>query len=230
MPTPALVFDLDGTLVDTRHDLAAAVNGVMREEGLGEVGLDTFGHLYGVGARPLLAKALLENGIADPDPAEIERLFLRFIALYRADIAGLSLPFPGILDLLVAFRAEGWRLAVCTNKSEPIARQLLEHLKMLDLFDALVGGDTFARSKPDAMPVLGAIERAGARLAGSVMIGDSRADIDAARAAGIPVVAVTFGYTAVPVRELSPDAVIDHFDELRSALDRIGIGLDLAVG
>lgn len=216
--TPALVFDLDGTLVDTRHDLAAALNAVMREEGLSGVEIETLGHLFGVGARPMIAKALWANGIPDPDPAEIERLYLRFIAFYTAEIAGLSRPFPGIHEALETARKDGWRLAVCTNKSEPIARQLLDHLKMLDLFDSLVGGDTFARPKPDAAPVLGAVERAGARLAGSVMIGDSKTDIDAARAAGIPVVAVTFGYTAVPVRELSPDAVIDHFDELHPAL------------
>ncbi|WP_417774072.1 HAD family hydrolase [Stappia sp.] len=218
MPSPVLLIDLDGTLVDTRHDLAAAVNRVLLAEGLETVTIESLGHLFGHGGRAMLAKALADNGIATPERTEIERLNALFVEEYRADIAGLSRPFPGAAETIAALRASGWLTAVCTNKSEALAGHLLERLSLDGLFDALVGGDTFARAKPDAMPLFGAIERAGGARAGSVMLGDSRTDIDAARAAALPVVAVTFGYTDVPVAELEPDVVINAYSELPEAL------------
>uniref|UniRef100_UPI003BA8FABF HAD-IA family hydrolase n=1 Tax=Stappia sp. TaxID=1870903 RepID=UPI003BA8FABF len=218
---PALVFDLDGTLVDTRPDLAAAINTVLRAEGYGEIAMDSLGHLYGHGGRAMLRKAFADQGAAVSDD-EIERMNAAFVEAYRADIARLSRPFPGVREALASAADLGWKLAVCTNKREDLALELLETLDLLAPFAAIVGGNTFARAKPDAMPLLGAIERAGGDRLHSVMIGDSQTDIDAARAAGVPVVAVTFGYTAVPVRELGPDAVIDTFDALAAALERIG--------
>jgi phosphoglycolate phosphatase len=218
MTTPVLLFDLDGTLVDTGLDLAAAIDAVMRKEGLAPIGAARIGHLFGQGGRAMLRRALSDNGIADPAPELVERLNLEFIASYRASIAAFSRPFPGAVEALDALDRAGWRMAVCTNKTEAIARELLVELDLIDRFRTVVGADTFARPKPDAMPLLGAIERSGGIAAGSVMIGDSRTDIDAARAAGLPVVAVTFGYTDTPVAELGPDAVIDHFDQLADAL------------
>ncbi|WP_417767328.1 HAD family hydrolase [Stappia sp.] len=218
MTSPVLLFDLDGTLVDTSHDLAAAINAVMRAEGHDETSVERLGHLFGQGGRAMLRRALADNGVTDPSPETIERLNRDFIACYRADIATLSRPFPGAVEALDTLHVAGWRMAVCTNKTEVVARELLIELGLIDRFRAVVGADTFARPKPDAMPLLGAIERSGGIVPGSVMIGDSRTDIDAARAAGLPVVAVTFGYTDTPVADLGPDAVINHFDQLAGAL------------
>lgn len=217
----ALVFDLDGTLVDTRPDLAAAINTVLRANGHASVTVDSLGHLYGHGGRAMLRKALADQAHAAGED-EIERLNAEFVEAYRADIARLSRPFPGVRETIARLSREGWRMAVCTNKQEALALRLLEALDLLAPFAAVVGGNTFARAKPDAMPLLGAIARAEADPAGSVMVGDSQTDIDAARAAGVPVIAVTFGYTAVPVADLAPDAVIDRYDELPAALMRVG--------
>ncbi|WP_428697072.1 HAD family hydrolase [Stappia sp.] len=218
MSFPVLLFDLDGTLVDTSHDLAAAINAVMRAEGHNEISVERLGHLFGQGGRAMLRRALADSGVSEPTPETIERLNRDFIAFYRADIATLSRPFPGAVDALDTLRDAGWQMAVCTNKTEVVARELLVELGLIDRFRTVVGADTFARPKPDAMPLLGAIGQSGGRVEGSVMIGDSRTDIDAARAAGLPVVAVTFGYTDTPVSELGPDVVIDHFDQLAEAL------------
>jgi phosphoglycolate phosphatase len=218
---PALVFDLDGTLVDTRPDLAAAINAVLRAEGHDEVAMESLGHLYGHGGRAMLRKALADQGVVISDDG-IERMNADFVDAYRADIARLSRPFPGVREALKEAAETGWKLAVCTNKREDLAHELLEALDLLSPFSAIVGGNTFPRAKPDAMPLLGAIERAGGDRLHSVMVGDSQTDVDAARAAGVPVVAVTFGYTAIPVRDLDPDAVIDAFSALAAALEHIG--------
>ncbi|WP_349360948.1 HAD family hydrolase [Stappia sp.] len=218
MSASVFVFDLDGTLVDTKPDLAAALNAVLHAEGLARVMPDALGHLYGQGARAMLCRGLAENGIDTPDEGLLDRLQTAFIAHYAEHIAVESRPFPGALEAVAALRAQGHKTAICTNKKEHLALRLLDVLGLTGSFDALVGGDTFACSKPHAEPLLGAIARAGGEPTRAVMIGDSRTDIDAARNARIPVVAVTFGYSDTPVAQLSPDAVISHFDALARAL------------
>lgn len=175
---PALVFDLDGTLVDTRPDLAAAINAVLRAEGHDEVAMESLGHLYGHGGRAMLRKALADQGVVISDDG-IERMNADFVDAYRADIARLSRPFPGVREALKEAAETGWKLAVCTNKREDLAHELLEALDLLSPFSAIVGGNTFPRAKPDAMPLLGAIERAGGDRLHSVMVGDSQTDVDA---------------------------------------------------
>lgn len=212
-----VVFDLDGTLVSSRDDLVAALNFVLEGAGYRAVSPQAMHNAVGYGAKYMLKQGLEANGISGTD-AMIEPLYLRFLEHYEANMAAHTRPFPGVVDALRHLRENGWRLAVCTNKIERLTLPLLDRLDMTGLFDAVVGGDTFSVSKPEAEPVIGAIQRAGGQPAGSVMVGDSGTDINAARAAGIPVVAVDFGYTLTPVSELGPDRIISHFDELTAAI------------
>ncbi|MEI2387067.1 phosphoglycolate phosphatase [Breoghania sp. JC706] len=217
MPAPVLVFDLDGTLVDTAPDLLASLNAVLEARSLGPIPMEGLNQLVGQGARVMLQRGFDMAG-EHLDPAEMEILFNAFIEHYSQNIAVASRPFPGVEAALDRFAEAGWKLAVCTNKLEGLARRLLEELDMTARFSTIVGGDTFARPKPDAMPILGAIDRSGGSPARALMVGDSVTDIDAARAARIPVVAVDFGYTPVPVSELGPDRIISSFDALWPAV------------
>ncbi|WP_428526411.1 phosphoglycolate phosphatase [Roseibium sp.] len=212
-----LVFDLDGTLVSSMEDLVATLNAVLDKAGHGTVPQDKVANMVGMGAKVLLQRGLDHLEIAWSDET-ITPLYEDFLEYYAANIAVHTRPFDGVIPALDRFRADGWKLAVCTNKTERLTLPLLAALEMTDHFEAVVGGDTFAVSKPHAEPVLGAIKRAGGTPEGSIMIGDSVTDIKAARAAGIPVVAVDFGYTPVPVSELGPDRIISHFDELTDAV------------
>ena len=212
-----IVFDLDGTLVDTAPDLVAATNHVLAGLGLPGISEHALRPLVGHGARFMVEHAI------GPDAAKLseeerKRLLDRFLDYYTRNIAVGSRPFEGTVPALERFRGAGAKLAVCTNKTERISRMLLEALGMSGLFSALAGRDTFPVFKPHPDHLLGTIELAGGDSARAVMVGDSRIDIATAKAAGVPVVAVTFGYTDIPVRELGPDKVIDHYDELEPAI------------
>ncbi len=148
----------------------------------------------------------------------VDSLYEDYLAYYAEHIADLSRPFPGMEDALDALAAQGWRLAVCTNKLEWLSVRLLEALNLKDRFAAVVGQDTFGIAKPNPEVLLRTIAAAGGDLAQAVMIGDSITDIATAKAAGIPIIAVDFGYTDVPVTQLGPDRVISHFDELAGAI------------
>ncbi|MHA7773325.1 phosphoglycolate phosphatase [Roseibium sp. M-1] len=215
-----LVFDLDGTLVSSMEDLVATLNVVMTTAGHNAIPADDVANMVGLGAKVLIRRGLEFNGVEATD-AIVAPLFAHFLEHYAANIAVHTRPFEGVVPALEAFRKDGWKLAVCTNKAERLTLPLLEELDLSRYFDAVVGGDTFPVAKPHAEPIHGAIERAGGQVEGSIMIGDSVTDIDAARNAGIPVIAVDFGYTTVPVRELSPDRVISHFGELPEAVDAL---------
>jgi phosphoglycolate phosphatase len=216
-----LVFDLDGTLVSSMEDLVATLNVVMTAAGHNAIPADDVRNMVGLGAKVLIRRGLTYNGI-DPADEVVAPLYSHFLEHYAANIAVHTRPFDGVVPALEAFRQDGWKLAVCTNKAERLTLPLLEALDLSRHFDAVVGGDTYSVAKPHAEPVHGAITRAGGLVEGSIMIGDSGTDIDAARNAGIPVIAVDFGYTTVPVRELSPDRVISHFDELAAAVRAVG--------
>lgn len=220
MTAPLLVLDLDGTLVDTAGDLIAALNRVLTGEGLRPMSRDDAGSLLGAGARAMIERGFRLNHTS-LDTATLDRLFADFIPLYEADIAAESRPFPGAVEALDRFAAAGWRLAICTNKLEGLSRRLLDELALTSRFAAICGGDTFPTRKPDAGHLLGTIARAGGDPAHAVMVGDSAADVNAAKNAGVPVVGVTFGYTEAPVASFGPDAVIDHFDALWDAVAAI---------
>ncbi|PVB63335.1 HAD family hydrolase [Labrenzia sp. 011] len=215
-----LVFDLDGTLVSSMEDLVATLNVVMTTAGHSAIPQEDIANMVGLGARVLIQRGLDYNGVSWTED-DIAPLFSHFLDHYAANIAVHTRPFEGVLPALESFRQDGWKLAVCTNKAERLTLPLLEKLDLGKYFDAVVGGDTYSVAKPHAKPVHGAIERAGGQVAGSIMIGDSGTDISAARNAGIPVIAVDFGYTPVPVRDLDPDRVISHFDELAGAVTEL---------
>ncbi|MGD0641891.1 MAG: HAD-IA family hydrolase [Roseiarcus sp.] len=215
---PTLVFDLDGTLAETAGDLIGALNFVLAGEGIAPVPLAAARSLLGAGGRALIARGFKLSG-RELAPARLDALFADFLAYYTAHIADESALFPGVEACLTRCAAAGWRLAVCTNKLERSSHLLLGKLGVADRFAFICGQDTFGVAKPDPAPLLKTIGKVGGDPKRAAMVGDSRTDIQTARAAGTPVVAVDFGYTDVPVAELKPDRVISHFDALFEAAE-----------
>lgn len=224
---PTIVFDLDGTLVDTAPDLIAALNHVLEREGLPPVPLATARNMIGAGARKLIERGLEAEGrLVTPD--DIARLTVDFIDYYAAHIADASRPFEGLDAALDQLAAGGCRFAVCTNKLEWLSKRLLDALGMTHRFAAICGADTFGVAKPDPAILRQTILQAGGDLASSIMVGDAGTDVGAARRAGIPVIGVSFGYTDVPIAELKPDRLIDHMRDLPAAVAALGISLSNA--
>ena len=212
---PLLIFDLDGTLVDTNRDLIPALNHAIAPEGVEPVALEEVGHVVGQGARQMIERAFELRGRAVPRE-RMDALHAAFLQRYEAHIADESRPYPGLLEALEGLAGEDWRFAVCTNKAERLARKLLFELDMARLFTTVTGGDTFAHRKPDPRHLTDTVALAGGGEA--IMVGDSINDIAAAQAVPMPVVAVDFGYTDTPVTELGPDLVISHYGELPEAV------------
>jgi phosphoglycolate phosphatase len=215
-----LVFDLDGTLVDTAPDLIGAANYVLGLRGLSPVSPAKLRPQISFGARKIIMRGLAEHGETLPD-SEIDGLLATFLTYYAENIANESRPFPGLLETLRHHKHAGATLAVCTNKAERLSRALLTELEMLDLFAAVAGRDTFPVFKPHPDHLTGVIRLAGGDPDRAIMVGDSDTDISTARAAGIPCIAVDFGYTDVPVTELNPTTVISHYREFPAAVTRI---------
>jgi phosphoglycolate phosphatase len=213
MAAPTVVFDLDGTLIDTAPDLVDTLNVVFTRAGLPPVPFTAARNMIGGGARVMIERGIEAQG-RPPIAAEIDRLLRDFIDHYTAHIADRSRPFPGLASALERLTARGCALAVCTNKLEALSRQLLAALDLAKHFAAICGQDTLGMQKPDPEMLRQTILRAGGRPDCAVMVGDSATDIRIARAAGIPVIAVKFGYTEIPVANLAPDKIIGHFDEL----------------
>lgn len=214
---PIIVFDLDGTLIDTASDLIDSINHALAAEGFAAFDRLAMGSLVGMGGRAMIRHAyMLADRRVDADI--VERYNQVFLDHYAAGIPGISRPYPGVLEAIGRARAAGYIVAICTNKPEAMARSLVERLELSKLFDAITGGDTFAFRKPDPRHLMETITQAGGDAERALMIGDSRTDIDTAKAAGIPVVAVNFGYSDRHVREFEPSAVISHYDELTMEL------------
>jgi phosphoglycolate phosphatase len=217
---PIAVFDLDGTLAETAGDLVGTLNAILAQEGLAPLALAQARDMIGAGAKALIRRGFEAAG-ETLDDARLETLFVAFLDHYGRHLCDHSHLFPGVTQALDDLAARGFALAVCTNKVEAHALALLELLEVSGRFSAICGRDTFAHFKPDPRHITLTIERAGGDPARAVMVGDSRADIDAAKAAGIPVIAVPFGYTDLPVEAFGPDRVIAHFDELLEAVDAL---------
>jgi phosphoglycolate phosphatase len=215
-----IVFDLDGTLADTAPDLVRALNLTMDLEGLPRAKLDTVRLMVGQGARVLIERAAALHGVSF-SAARLDQLVEEFVGFYRADIASRSSLFPGALEALEALAPLGAKFAVCTNKRTDLSVQLLEALGAAHRFSAIVGADAVTQRKPHAEHYRAAVERAGGTVRRSVMVGDSAADVGAARAAGAPVIAVRFGYSDIGAEKLGADVLIDRFSELPAACRRL---------
>jgi phosphoglycolate phosphatase len=220
MTAPTIVFDLDGTLVDTHPDLIGTLSWLLEAEGLQAVDLEEAKKLIGHGMKPMIEKALKLQGRGN-DAAEIDSVFGRYVTAYEKRIARDSRPFPGILAALDRLADEGMVLAVCTNKIQRLAKLLLDELDMSRRFAFISGADTYGVRKPDPGHLLMTIRDAGGDPARAVMVGDAEPDIRAGQAAGVPVVGFAGGYTAIPLEELGPDLIIGHYDELPAAVARL---------
>ncbi|HVI98513.1 MAG TPA: HAD-IA family hydrolase [Sphingomonas sp.] len=212
-------FDLDGTLLDTSGDLAAAVNHVLDGAGCPRLSLDQVKANIGGGGKRMLARSLADAGC---DDTALDALYRQLLDFYADHIAVETRPFDGCLAALDELAARGVRIAVVTNKAEYLARQLLDTLGLTPRFATIIGGDTLGpgKAKPSPAPIREMIARLGGGRA--AFVGDSIYDIGAGRAAGVPTVAVSFGFLDRPVAELGADAVIDRYADLVSTLERLG--------
>lgn len=210
-PPRAVVFDLDGTLVDTAPDIIAALNALLAEQGRPSLHAAAVRQLIGDGAQKLVERGFAATG--GPAPQALAGLSRRFLELYEPRIARLSRPYPGVRDTLARLAGAGFRLGVCTNKASRATRRLLDDLALSQYFAAVAGGDGPAR-KPDPKHLLAVLDALGAAPETALMVGDSANDVHAARAAGVRVAVVSFGYTTVPAAELGADALIDRFEQL----------------
>jgi phosphoglycolate phosphatase len=207
-----IVFDLDGTLVDTAPDLTNALNDVLTRRGHAPVSIEAIRDCVGYGARVMIEQALARAGAQ----GDVDRMLAEFLVHYAANIARESRPYPGALAALDRLAAQGATLAICTNKREHLSRRLLQELEIDHYFTALAGRDTFPVAKPDPGHLTGVIALAGGNPARSLMIGDTDIDLKAADAASIPFILVSFGYGPSPVDRPASGGVIDHFDELEA--------------
>ena len=215
-----VVFDLDGTLVDTAPDLINALNFILEREGMPPVPLHAARTMIGAGARKLIERGLeLDGRVTSVE--DISRLTNDFIDYYADHIADASRPFEGLESALDDLSGRGYRFAVCTNKLEWLSKLLLDQLGLSARFAAICGADTFGVSKPDPAILRQTIALAGGQLSSAVMVGDAGPDIGVARRAGIPVIGVEFGYTEIPIADLKPDLLIGHFSDLPAAVESL---------
>ena len=218
-----VVFDLDGTLVDTAPDLIGALNFVLDREGLPPMPLESARNMIGGGARKLIERGLEAEGRA-MTVKEVDRMTADFIAYYADNIAVASRPFEGLEAALDDLTGSGCRLAVCTNKLEWLSKRLLDQLGLSPRFAAICGADTFGVQKPDPAILKQTVARAGGELSSTIMVGDAGTDIGVARRTGVPVIGVSFGYTEVPIAELKPDLLINHMRDLVAAVGELNSG------
>lgn len=220
-PFAIVGFDLDGTLLDTSGDLTAAVNHALGAAARPLLTVEQVKPMIGAGAKHMLAQGMAATGGCDD--AELHRLYKLLLGFYEANIAVHTRPYPGAMATIDALEAMGVKVAIVTNKFEALAARLLGELGIADRFAALIGGDTMGPglSKPHRAPIDEMVRRAGGGPA--AFVGDSIYDIQAAHNAGLPAIAVSFGFLMQPVAELGADRVIDGYDELIPALAAMGV-------
>lgn len=220
----ALLFDLDGTLADTKPDLHAAMNFVLRQNGLDEVPDEAITNMIGGGARMILQRGLEANETRWDD-AKLDAATEEFVLWYDQNIDGHTKIYPNLMPILDAAKAAKIPMAVVTNKRESLSAKLLYRLGLQGYFDALVGGDTLPKRKPAPDTIELALARLGCAPQDAIMVGDSEADSDGARAANVACICVSFGYRRVSLEELKADAIIDDYAEFAAAAKAIKPGL-----
>ncbi len=223
---PALLFDLDGTLVHSVPDLRVAANKLLAEDGRRALSDDEVQAMVGNGVRKLVERAYRATGEGAtgegaPSDAALDALVPRFMVHYDAHPADLTRPFDGLLPVLEDLRAAGHRMGVCTNKPEGAARAILEQLSLAKFFDAVIGGGSTPHLKPHPEPVLAAMRLMGTGTRDTIFVGDSENDVGAARAAGLRVICLSFGYRHCAAEDLGGDVLIDHFRDLPAAVAKI---------
>lgn len=227
IPTPAgaalmkgcaAIFDLDGTLADTAPDLVNAANRLLAELGLPALEFRETRNAAGMGGRPLIRLGFRRGGRQLPSDGEMDALYARFLVVYDRGIDDSTRLYDGVVETLDGLRADRWLLGVCTNKPVAPAIRLLGRLGIGDYFGSILGGDSLAVRKPDPRHLLATIEAVGGEPRRSVMVGDSAADLGAARSAGLPCVLMRYGYSPEPVDSLGAEAVLDRFAELTARL------------
>ena len=216
----AVVFDLDGTLVDTAPDLVGALNDLLEVLKLPPVTVEQGRAASGRGGRSLIQLGHEAAGVPLSEERIME-LYPRYLEHYAHRYAEDSAPYPGVVELLDHLAAEGWRLGICTNKPERFAEGLMRSLGLRERFGALVGADTLPVRKPDPRPLFETLERLGVAADRAVMLGDTETDLKTARAAGLPVALASFGYAPDPVTIYAPDAVYHHYDETPALIGRL---------
>lgn len=216
----SLIFDLDGTLVDTAPDLAGAMNAVLARAGRPALPVADVRHMVGRGAKVLIETGFARTGSALPADA-LEDHFNFFLTHYDANIALESRPFPDVHETLSRLLDDGAKLAVCTNKPHALTLKLLDQLALARYFPVVRGADAQPYRKPDPRHLLDCVADLGGDAKRAVMVGDSEVDAGAAQAAKVPVVLVDYGYTALPVHEIGGDAVISHFADLPGVARRL---------
>jgi phosphoglycolate phosphatase len=213
-----LVFDLDGTLVDSAPDIRRGLNAMLEATERRPLSLVEVRAIIGDGATRLVERAFARTG-APISPAALADEVERFLVHYAAGRHALTRPYPGVVETLAELRVRGHRLAVCTMKPIAATLELLDALHLASHFAAVTGGDSLSTRKPDPGHFIGTLDLIGAGLASAVMVGDSANDVATARAAGVPAVVVSYGYATVPAADLGADAVIDAFADILAWLD-----------
>jgi len=215
-----VIYDLDGTLIDSAKDMQVAVSRVLADHGLPPVTEDDVRIFMGQGSKVTMNKAFTKYG-KTLDDAALSAATAEFVRYYEADPVGHTTAFAGVAEVVQHFGKLGLRQGVCTNKFERPSRMILGHLKLMPPITDLAGADTFPVRKPDPRHILMLLERMGRTPDRAVMVGDSVHDVEAAHAAGLPAVLVSWGYTDRPASELGAEAVIERFDALPQALERL---------
>ena len=216
----AIAFDLGGTLIDSVPDVRAAINRLLVGEGRSEISLEQTLTLVGQGARAMMEQAMAIGGRAPPTDA-LDRMVETYIEFYRRHPADLTTIYPGGGEVLESLAARSVTMAICSNKPFVMTKLVLETLGHDRYFDAVTGGDTVPHRKPDGRHVTHTLALLGGRHAHAVMVGDSETDVAAGRDAGLPVIAVTYGFAHVPAAKLGADVLIERFSDLPRALDEL---------
>ncbi|MBT07394.1 MAG: phosphoglycolate phosphatase [Rhodospirillaceae bacterium] len=222
VPGP-VIFDLDGTLLDTAPDLATALNNLLLEEGFEPLTLSAVRSMVGQGAVQMIKKGFTESGKSPSEEELHGKLRKRFLSHYENCYLNETRPFPSVVTTLEKLKEAGHPMSICTNKSYEMSVPILDGLNLANYFHGVIGGNSLPTAKPDAAPLEAAIGLTNGLASSATMVGDSITDVEAARAAGIPVIAVSFGYTDIPPIDLGADAVIDNFSELIPEIKRLSL-------